>query len=330
MFIVTGGAGFIGSNLIKRLNMIDRRDILVVDDLSDSKKINNIKDLEIVDYIEPVEFYSNAKKGILPPSTSSVFHQGACSDTMEENGRYVMENNFTWSKYLLHSCSSNRVPFIYASSASVYGREGPFIENSNKNSPMNLYAYSKTLFDNYVNCTKLSGQIVGLRYFNVYGQNETHKGRMASVVYHFTHQYYEHGCIKLFQGSDGYPDGGQLRDFVHISDVINVNMFFHDRPYLRGIFNVGTGTARSFNDVGLATLNSCRLLDDDEALTLDEAQKMNLVQYIPIPLKLADKYQSFTEASLDKLRSIGYQNSFKSIESGVAEYAGQIYKNLKM
>jgi len=331
MIIVTGGAGFIGSNLIAALNSLDRADIILVDDLSDAAKIQNISDLAIADYLDKDDFRKEIISSGLPGNVSAVFHQGACSDTMASDGRYVMEVNYEFSKVLLDACIEKGVSLIYASSASVYGSDGPFHEAVENEHPLNAYAYSKTLFDRYVFAAgrRLSSQIVGLRYFNVYGPREAHKGRMASVVWHLTHQYFETGSVRLFEGSGGYQAGEQRRDFIHVDDVIQANLFFFDNPEKSGIFNVGTGRAQSFNDVALAVINACRKMDGESRLLLEDACRDGLLSYFPMPEALQGKYQSFTEANIDRLKAAGFSNACYDVEEGVGRYASGLYSALK-
>ena len=331
MLVVTGGAGFVGSNLIQALNQSGREQILLVDDLTDASKIANLADLKISDYADKNEFLIDIERHGIPESVTGVLHQGACSDTMATDGQDVMSTNYVYSKKLFSACARAGVSFIYASSASVYGREGPFRESGEGEKPLNAYAYSKFLFDRYVNAERanISNQVVGLRYFNVYGPREDHKSRMASVAWHIVAQYHEGGAVRLFDGSGGYGPGEQRRDFVHVKDVARVNLFFLDNPSISGIFNVGTGVSRSFNDVALVAINACRDVDGDAPLSLSDAQSQKVLSYFPIPEALAGKYQSFTEASIDQLKSVGYSTPWTNLENGVAGYARQRYQALK-
>ena len=250
---------------------------------------------------------------------------------MATDGQDVMSTNYVYSKKLFSACARAGVSFIYASSASVYGREGPFRESGEGEKPLNAYAYSKFLFDRYVNAERanISNQVVGLRYFNVYGPRENHKNRMASVAWHIVAQYHKGGTVRLFDGSGGYGPGEQRRDFVHVQDAAQVNLFFLDHPSISGIFNVGTGVSRSFNDVALVAINACRDVDGDTPLSLSDAQSQKVLSYFPMPEALAGKYQSFTEASIDQLKSVGYSTPWTSLEDGVAGYARQRYQALK-
>jgi len=321
MFIVTGGAGFIGSNIVRNLNDKGITDILVVDNLENTEKIKNLSDLKIIDYMDKNDFFDFILSGKKIGQVEAVFHEGACSDTMATDGKYVLHNNFTFSKMLLGFCERHNSQFIYASSASVYGAGTTFVESPEYESALNAYAWSKLLFDCYVrSLEKISVQCCGLRYFNVYGPRELHKGRMASVAWHFRNQLNDSGSVKLFCGTDGYGNGQQLRDFVYVDDVVNVNMFLLDNPEISGIFNVGTGRCQSFNDVALASINYARRKSGQESVTLEEAVSAGQISYIPMPVALEGKYQSYTRASLDNLRSTGYDRAFDTVDQGVDKY----------
>jgi ADP-L-glycero-D-manno-heptose 6-epimerase len=308
MIVVTGGAGFIGSQLVAGLNQCGREDILVVDDLTDGKKFENLVVNQIADYMDKDDF----RKLIASPDKTCdaidfVFHQGACSTTTEWDGQYMMDNNYTYSKELLHFCLERSIPFVYASSASVYGVNTKFEEEIENEQPVNVYGYSKLMFDNYVRrlSSEIKSQVVGLRYFNVFGSRETHKKGMASVIYHFNNQIKDTGELKLFEGSHGYTDGEQLRDFIFVNDVVNVNLWMMENNKVSGIFNVGTGKAHTFNDV---------------ANLVVEWHKKGSIKYIPFPETLKGSYQSFTEASLEKLRAAGCDYEFTSLQEGVTSY----------
>lgn len=324
-FVVTGAAGFIGSNIVKALNARGIKDIIAVDNLKRAEKFHNLVDCEIEDYFDKQTFLQLVEGGQLDGAVDAVFHQGACSDTMEQDGHYMMENNFRYSSALLDYCLSEEVQFIYASSASVYGGGKLFKEERASEAPLNIYGYSKFLFDQIVRRRLEDGgsQIVGLRYFNVYGPREQHKGRMASVAFHHFNQYRAEGKVKLFEGTDGYADGGQLRDFVYVDDVVKVNLHFLDNPEISGIFNLGTGHAQPFNDIAVATVNACRRAEDKPALSLEEMVAQGIVEYIPFPEALKGKYQSYTEADLAKLRGAGYRQSFTDVAAGVQAYVEQ-------
>ena len=320
--IVTGAAGFIGSNIVKALNARGVTDIVAVDNLTRADKFNNLVDCEIAEYVDKKDFLDVVESGELGGDIEAVLHEGACSDTMETDGRYMMENNYRYSLSLLEWCQEEAVPFLYASSASVYGGGKIFAESRECEAPLNVYGYSKFLFDQAVRkrLADASAQIAGFRYFNVYGPRESHKGRMASVAYHFFNQYRANGKIRLFEGNDGYANGEQRRDFVSIEDVVKVNMHFLDHGDISGIFNLGTGRSQTFNDVAVASLNACRALDGKAALTLDEMKAHDLISYIAFPDALKGKYQSFTQADLTNLRSVGYADDFFTVEEGVSSY----------
>ena len=320
--IVTGAAGFIGSNIVKALNARGITDIVAVDNLTRADKFNNLVDCEIAEYVDKKDFLEVVESGELGGDIEAVLHEGACSDTMETDGRYMMENNYRYSLSLLEWCQEEAVPFLYASSASVYGGGKIFAEARECEAPLNVYGYSKFLFDQAVRkrLADASAQIAGFRYFNVYGPRESHKGRMASVAYHFFNQYRANGKIRLFEGNDGYANGEQRRDFVSIEDVVKVNMHFLDHGDISGIFNLGTGRSQTFNDVAVASLNACRALDGKAALTLDEMKAHDLISYIAFPDALKGKYQSFTQADLTNLRSVGYADDFFTVEEGVSSY----------
>ena len=251
-----------------------------------------------------------------------MLHQGACSDTMQTDGRYMMENNYRYSVDLLDWCQEHEIPFIYASSASVYGAGKVFKEAREHEAPLNVYGYSKFLFDQVVR-RRLAGcraQVAGFRYFNVYGPREAHKGRMASVAFHFFNQYLAGGTVKLFEGSGGYGPGEQSRDFISVDDVVRVNLFFLDNPGISGVFNVGTGRAQSFNDVAHATINAIRRSRGERALTLHELKDSGAIEYVAFPAQLVGKYQSFTQADMSALRGAGYQEAFLSVQEGVDRY----------
>jgi ADP-L-glycero-D-manno-heptose 6-epimerase len=327
-YIVTGAAGFIGSNLVKALNDRGEYNIIAVDNLKHADKFKNLVDCEIADYIDKNDFLKKLQEGFFDGLVTAVLHQGACSDTMETDGRYMMENNYLYTLELLNYCQNEEISFLYASSASVYGGSSVFKESREYEAPLNVYAYSKFLLDQIVRRRwhKLSAQVVGLRYFNVYGPREQHKGRMASVAYHFFNQYMTEGKVKLFEGCDGYANGGQLRDFVSIEDVVKVNMYFLDHPNKSGIFNLGTGKAQSFNDVAVATINTLRSAEGKPALNLAELQQQGLIIYIPFPDQLRGKYQSYTQADIGALLGSGYIEPFLSVEQGVARYVNQMRK----
>lgn len=319
--IVTGAAGFIGSNLVKALNARGEKDVIAVDNLSRADKVANLADLEISDFIDKRDFEKRLG-GTGFGQARAVLHQGACSDTMETDGRYMMQNNYEYSLALMKWCQSRAIPFIYASSASVYGAGKVFKESRENEAPLNVYGYSKFLFDQVVRgeLGRNSTQIAGFRYFNVYGPREDHKGRMASVAFHFCNQYLAHGRVRLFEASAGYGPGEQIRDFISVEDVVSVNLFFLDRAQLSGIFNVGTGKAESFNEMARATVNAVRRARGEKALSLAELRAAGAIEYIAFPPQLVGKYQSFTQADVTALRGAGYDRPFLGVEEGVGRY----------
>jgi ADP-L-glycero-D-manno-heptose 6-epimerase len=317
--VVTGAAGFIGSNLVRALNARGERNIIAVDNLSRAEKISNLADCDIADYLDKDEFIVRLTEGDFAYDLSAILHQGACSDTMESDGRYMMRNNYRYSVSLVDYCQEQEIPFLYASSASVYGAGTTFREERAYESPLNVYAYSKALFDQYVRglLRERTAQIGGFRYFNVYGPREQHKGRGSSVAWHFFNQFQAEGKVRLFEGSGGYSNGEQRRDFVHVDDIVKANLHFLDHPEVSGIFNLGTGRAQSFNDVAVAVLNA---LHDGPPRTAADWVSAGRIEYISFPAALAGKYQSFTEADLTRLRAAGYAAPFAPVEQGVAEY----------
>ena len=319
-YIVTGAAGFIGSKLVEGLNRRGITEIIAVDNLAQADKFKNLAGCEIADYIDQAEL--PARLELLEGSVEAVLHQGACSDTMETDGRYMMENNYAYSRRLLEWCQDEEVPFLYASSAAVYGRGPDYREERACERPLNIYGYSKFLFDQLVRArlAEATAQIVGLRYFNVYGPNEMHKGRMASVALHAYQQLHSEGKVKLFVGSDGYRDGEQRRDFIYVDDCVAVNLWFLERRSVSGVFNCGTGRAQTFNRVAVAVINA---VHGTHATPQDLVGK-GLIEYIPFPPALVGKYQSFTEADLTRLRAAGYPGEFATVEQGVSAYVKQL------
>ena len=314
MIVVTGSNGFIGSNLIKGLNKIGHKDIIAVDDHNNPELKENIIHCEIQDYLDIDEFLLLLQKNKFDGTKlKTIFHQGACSNTMEWNAEYLYKNNFLYSKELLNLSIKSGAPLIYASSASVYGSGNIFEESIENENPINLYAYSKLKFDQLVRqaLAKNTTQIVGLRYFNVYGSQEQHKGSMASVAYHLHNQLKNNDSIKLFKGSDGYSDGEQRRDFIYIDDIVKVNLWFKENNKISGIFNLGTGKSRAFNDVAQAVINW---------------HNKGKIEYIDFPEKLKGSYQSFTKADISKLRKVGYKEDFIDVTEGVNLYLDTLDK----
>jgi len=326
MYVVTGAAGFIGSNLVKALNERGITDVIAVDDMKQGAKFANLVDCEIADYIDKDEFLDRIEDGTFDGQLGAILHQGACSDTTEADGRYMMRTNYEYSKRLLDFCINDEVQLLYASSAAVYGAVREFREARECEAPLNVYGYSKFLFDQLVRRRheERTTQVVGLRYFNVYGERESHKGRMASVACHFFNQYRGAGHVRLFTGSGGYGDGEQRRDFVSVEDCVRINLFFLDHPGRSGIFNAGTGNAQSFNDVAVATVNTCRKAKGESPLTLAAMRERGIVQYIPFPEDLKGRYQSYTQADVSALRAVGYSEPFLTVEQGVAGYCQKL------
>ncbi|MBK7764946.1 MAG: ADP-glyceromanno-heptose 6-epimerase [Sulfuritalea sp.] len=324
-YVVTGACGFIGANLVKALNERGVSNIIAVDNLTRADKFLNLTDCEIADYLDKGEFLELVENGQLDGGVEAILHQGACSDTMETDGRYMMGNNYRFSLALLDFCSEQEIPLLYASSASVYGGGGVFREDRQFEAPLNIYGYSKFLFDQVVrrrigpDATSADAQVAGFRYFNVYGPREQHKGRMASVAFHHFNQYQASGKVRLFAGHGGYDNGEQRRDFVYVGDVVKVNMAFLESR-TSGIYNLGTGRAQSFNELAAATVNACRALEGKPAQSVAELVAQGIIEYIPFPDALKGKYQSFTEADLSQLRGVGYRSAFASVEEGVTEY----------
>jgi ADP-L-glycero-D-manno-heptose 6-epimerase len=320
--IITGAAGFIGANLVKALNQRGETDIIAVDNFTRADKFTNLTDCDIADYYDKREFNDLLKSDGVPKNIRAVLHQGACSDTMETDGVYMMDNNYRYSINVLEYCQRNKIPLLYASSASVYGGGKIFKESREFEAPLNIYGYSKFLFDQYVRrrLPGLTAQVAGFRYFNVYGPRESHKGRMASVAWHFYNQYRAEGKVKLFQGSGGYADGEQTRDFVSVEDVVKVNLHFLDHPRASGIFNLGTGRGQTYNDMAAATINASRAAQGEPPLTIKDIVDRGMIEYTPFPDALKGKYQSFTQADTSALRQVGYDAPFLAVEQGVARY----------
>ena len=323
--IVTGAAGFIGSNIIKSLNARGIDDIVAVDDLTMGDKFKNLADLQIADYVDADDFYELFAEAAFG-QVEAVFHEGACSDTMESDGKYMMDNNYTLSCELFQACQDQGTRLLYASSAATYGCSDTFSESAEFEKPLNVYGYSKLLFDQRLRrelgqrFENASTQVAGFRYFNVYGPREQHKGRMASVAFHQFNQYQADGKVKLFGEYGGYGSGGQMRDFVFIDDVVAVNLWFLDHPDKSGIFNLGSGKAQPFNDVAIAVVNTLRKSQGEAPLSIEEAARGGLIDYIAFPPALVGKYQSYTQADLSALRAAGCDHAFADVQTGVASY----------
>lgn len=309
MIVVTGGAGFIGSNIVKALNERGRSDILIVDNLGKGEKYKNLIGLKFYDYMHRDDFL----KMILDDEfdgygTEIIFHEGACSDTMEYDVNYMIKTNYEYSRELFNYCADNEIDFIYASSASTYGGgENGFKEIETCENALNPYAFSKLLFDRYVreNLREVDNKVIGLRYFNVFGPQEFHKGRMASIAYQMYKQIKNSGVIKLFKGTDGYADGEQRRDFIYVKDVAKVNLWCFENEIENGVYNCGTGNATTFNALAQAVIS---------ALGKGE------IEYIEFPETLQGKYQSFTQADTRKLLNAGYNGGFTNINDAVKDY----------
>jgi ADP-L-glycero-D-manno-heptose 6-epimerase len=312
MIVVTGGAGMIGSNIIARLNADGETGILVVDDLTDGTKFRNLAPLAIADYIDKDDFLDRLARDAFGP-IDAIFHQGACSATTEWDGRMMMRTNYGYSQALLAYCQTGKIPFVYASSAAVYGNSTVFAEDGGHEAPLNVYGYSKKLFDDYLrrHWDQLEAPVVGLRYFNVYGPNEAHKGSMASVAYHLFHQVMKGENPKLFGAYDGVDAGQQSRDFVHVGDVADVNIWAW-KSGVSGIFNCGTGRAEPFLNVANAVI---------------AATGRGAVEFVPFPDHLKGRYQSFTQADISALRNAGYNGDFRTVAKGTTCYVEWLAAN---
>jgi ADP-L-glycero-D-manno-heptose 6-epimerase len=319
--VVTGAAGFIGANIVQGLNKLGIDDVIAVDNLTQGPKFKNLLGARISDYFDKTDFYARFARGEFG-KVDAVFHEGACSDTMEHNGRYMLDTNYRCSKDLLDACMAQGTRLLYASSAATYGASSTFREEPAFEQPLNVYGYSKLLFDQVVrrHLAVSPVQVAGFRYFNVYGPREQHKGRMASVAFHHFNQFRENGQVKLFGEYGGYGPGQQQRDFVFVDDVVAVNLWFFEHPTARGIFNLGSGKAQPFNDVAHATVNACRALKGEAPLSLDQQVQQGLVGYIPFPEALVGKYQCHTQADLTALRSAGCEHAFADVATGVRRY----------
>lgn len=320
--VVTGAAGFVGANLVRALNARGERDVIAVDRLDGTDKFRNLVGCELADFLDADEFVERLEAGDFDGDLTAVLHQGACSDTMERDGAFMLRNNFRYSSRVLEHCQNDGVPFLYASSASVYGGGTTFVESRRHEDPLNVYAWSKALFDDRVRrvLPERTAPIAGFRYFNVYGPHEAHKGRMASVVWHFFHQYRADGKVRLFEGTDGIANGEQRRDFVSVEDVVRVNLDFLDHPERSGIFNLGSGRAETYNAVAAAVVNAVRGSEGRPAASVESLVREGAIAYIPFPPALAGRYQNFTQADLSRLRAAGYAQPTVELDAGVRRY----------
>jgi len=319
--VVTGAAGMIGANIVRGLNAIGIDDVIAVDDLGDGSKFHNLVGAHISDYFDRRDFYDRFERGEFG-RVDAVFHEGACSDTMEHDGRLMLDMNYRASKSLLDACQAQGVRLLYASSAATYGGSATFREEPEFERPLNVYGWSKLLFDNVVRraLPTATTQIAGFRYFNVYGPHERHKGRMASVAMHHFDQLRSDGQVRLFGAHDGYAAGEQRRDFVFVDDVVAVNLWFLAHPEASGIFNLGTGRAQPFNDIAVAVVNRMRAAAGQPELDLARLVADGLIEYVDFPSALVGKYQSFTEADLGRLRAAGCEHAFTDVATGVGSY----------
>jgi ADP-L-glycero-D-manno-heptose 6-epimerase len=309
VIVITGGFGFIGSNLVRALNARGRSDILVVDDLSDGRKSLNLADCQISDYLDSRESLQklDSARGF-GADVEVIYHLGACSDTTQWDGRLMMEQNFRYSKAVLDYSIATRTPFVYASSAAVYGKSRKFAEVGSNEKPLNMYGYSKLAFDQHVRSKQKSfnSTVIGLRYFNVFGMGESHKLKMASVIWHFYNQLAGSGLLRLFGASHGYSAGEQRRDFISVDDVVKVTLWASiQSPDASGIYNCGTGNSLSFNEVAGQIIKS---------------EGKGEIEYVEFPEELENAYQAFTEADLSSLRRAGYNESFSNPLEEIKEY----------
>lgn len=312
MYIVTGGAGFIGSAMVWQLNQMGVTNIVVVDNLANSEKWKNLVNRRYEDYVHRDAFIKMVRSGVLPWKVDAVIHMGACSSTTERNADFLMENNFHYSRDLCLYALSHGIRFINASSGATYG-DGHLgfsdsLETLDKLAPLNMYGYSKLLFDRWAQRAGVLDTIASLRFFNVYGPNEYHKGEMKSVICKAFEQIEEFGCIRLFASDrPEYPDGGQMRDFVYVKDCVAVQAWLLEHPEVNGIFNVGSGKARTWNDLANAVFSALGKEPD--------------IRYVDMPSYLKGKYQYFTQADVTRLNGCGYPtDQFHSLEDGVRDY----------
>jgi ADP-L-glycero-D-manno-heptose 6-epimerase len=317
-FVVTGGAGFIGSNIVEELNRRGEKDITVVDRLDSGTKSAYLDSLDYSQYFDKDEFRSMIRKDEFP-SVDTVFHMGACSSTTETDEDYLNDNNYLYSRELCEWCMENRVRFVYASSAATYGDGSNGYSDSHDNledlEPLNPYGRSKHIFDLWALENGLLDRIAGLKYFNVYGPREDHKGQMRSVVHKAYGQVLEKGSIALFRSHrPDYRDGEQKRDFLYVKDAVDVTLFFHDNPGICGLFNCGTGKTRTWLDLAHAVFSAMERKPD--------------IRFIDMPPEIREKYQYFTQADIRKLRAAGYKEEFFSLENGVDDYVKNYLQNI--
>lgn len=324
--IVTGAAGFIGSNIIHGLNKRGFTDIIAVDNLTNGDKALNLVDLSISDYLDKDGFYDALLAGRFG-TVEAIFHEGACSSTTEQDGRYMMANNFETSKKLLAYSQQTGARLLYASSAATYGASSTFREEPAFEKPLNVYGYSKLLFDQVVRraLPTLTTQVAGFRYFNVYGPREQHKGGMASVAFHNFNQFMATGSVKLFGEYGNCKPGAQKRDFIFVEDLVNVKLWFFDHPEHSGVFNLGTGKAQPFNDIAVTVVNSVRQMQGLGALNITEMVNSGILEYIPFPDKLRGKYQCFTQADMHQLMTIGCDVASHDVAHGVSRYVQDLF-----
>ena len=311
MIIVTGGAGFIGSAIVWRLNELGSDNIIIVDELGKDEKCKNLVGLKFEDFVQKQEFIDHIRDEKILYKIDAVIHLGANSSTTEKDADHLMTNNYKYTETLARFCLKNDVRFIYASSAATYGDGlNGFDDDESRIEtlrPLNMYGYSKQLFDLWAKRHSAFNKIVGIKYFNVYGPNEYHKGDMRSVVHKAFEQVRDTGKVRLFKSrKPEYKDGEQMRDFVYIKDAVDMTLYFLDKKDKNGLFNVGAGKARTWNDLVTALFNAM-------------SKPVN-IEYINLPDTLADKYQYFTEANLDKLKSTGYNMPTTSLQDGVTDY----------
>ncbi len=326
MIIVTGAAGFIGSYIVSVLNKKGRKDLILVDDLSDhlpvektsDPKRGNLQDKKFEQYYDKKEFISLVRNSGINNKIEAVIHMGACSSTTLQDAKYFEENNFEYTKTLAQWCLKRNIRFIYASSAATYGDGDQGYSDSDDNTrklkPLNLYGMSKHKFDLWSLDNNLQDKMVGLKFFNVFGPNEYHKGDMRSVISKSYKRIVDEGKISLFKSyNKNYKDGEQKRDFVYVKDAADVVMFFCDNPEINGIFNLGTGEARTWNDLA-------------KAIFLSVGKKPN-IEYIDMPAGLHERYQYFTQAEMGKLRKAGYKKSFTKLEDAINDYVKYLKEN---